>query len=168
MKKVVHLRVFKGTKILKDENGKVENENNKVSLTYESLEWKNYLKRLVANGFCKVEVEKLFELVDGKYVPCEIPSKIKEEVLIAHKGDQTVRLTPEQQKIADLEAKLEAFMNLGKQEVVENIKLTKEDVFTGEKDDLEELKAKYKEQEKKDVPNNKKNDKEWIKSKLTK
>lgn len=155
MKKVVHLRVFKGTKILKDENGKVENENNKVSLTYESLEWKNYLKRLVANGFCKVEVEKLFELVDGKYVPCEIPSKIKEEVLIAHKGDQTVRLTPEQQKIADLEAKLEAFMNLSKKE---------EDVDS----DLEELKAKYKEQEKKDVPNNKKNDKEWIKSKLTK
>lgn len=155
MKKVVHLRVFKGTKILKDENGKVENENNKVSLTYESLEWKNYLKRLVANGFCKVEVEKLFELVDGKYVPCEIPSKIKEEVLIAHKGDQTVRLTPEQQKIADLEAKLEAFMNLSKKE---------EDIDS----DLEELKAKYKEQEKKDVPNNKKNDKEWIKSKLTK
>ena len=155
MKKVVHLRVFKGKKILKDENGKVENENNRVSLTYESLEWKNYLKRLIANGFCKVEVEKLFELVDGKYVPCEIPNKIKEEVLIAHKGDQTIRLTPEQQKIADLEAKLEAFMNLGKKD---------EDVDN----DLEELKAKYKEQEKKDVPNNKKNDKEWIKSKLTK
>ena len=113
MKKVVHLRVFKGTKILKDENGKVENENQKVSLTYGSLEWKNYLKHLIANGFCKVEVEKLFELKDSEYVKCEIPEYIKEEVLLAHKGDQKVKLTPEQQKIADLEAKLEAFMNKG-------------------------------------------------------
>ena len=51
MKKVVHLRVYRGTKILKDENNKVENENNKVALIYDTLEWHNYLKRLVANGF---------------------------------------------------------------------------------------------------------------------
>jgi len=133
MKKVVHLRVFKGAKILKDENGKVENENNKVSLSYGTLEWKNYLKRLIANGFCKVEVEKLFELKDKKYVECEIPEKIKEEVLFAYKGDQTVKLTTEQQKIADLEAKLEAFMNKGNDD---------------DKDDDEELKdlqVKYEE-----------------------
>ena len=154
MKKVVHLRVFKGKKILKDENGKVENENNKVSLTYETLEWRNYLKRLIANGFCKVEVEKLFELKDEKYVECEVPKKIKDEVLLAHKGDQTVKLTPEQKEIAELKAQMAELLAMGKK--------------SGEDEDLEDLKVKYKKQEGKDVPNNKKNDKEWIKSKLTK
>ena len=133
MKKVVHLRVFKGRKILKDENGKVENENNKVSLTYESQEWKNYLKRLIANGFCKVEVEKLFEFKDEKWAECEIPEKLKEEVLFAHKGDQTVKLTPEQQKIADLEAKLELLLN----------KDEKKDDIKDDDDELSDLQAKY-------------------------
>jgi len=154
MKKVVHLRVFKGKKILKDENGKVENENNKVSLTYETLEWRNYLKRLIANGFCKVEVEKLFELKGEKYVECEVPKKIKDEVLLAHKGDQTVKLTPEQKEIAELKAQMAELLAISKKGDVD--------------EDLEDLKVEYKKQEGKDVPNNKKNDKEWIKSKLTK
>jgi len=132
MKKVVHLRVYRGTKILKDENNKVENENNKVALIYDTLEWHNYLKRLVANGFCKVSVEKVLEWEGDKYIKSDIPKNIEEEVEFAHKGDQTVRLTPEQQRIADLEAKIELLMNKDKKLVVEE-----------DDDELAELQSKY-------------------------
>ena len=169
MKKVIWLRIYRGTEILKKENGEVKNENSKVALTHNTLEWSLFLKSLPANPFCKVDVEKAFELKEGKYVECDIDDSIKKEVEFAHKGDQTVKLNADQQRIADLEAKLEAFMKKDDiiKEKIEIIKLTKDEVFTGE-NDLDDLKAQYKQQEGKEVPNNKKNDKKWIKNKLTK
>jgi hypothetical protein len=160
MKKVIWLRIYRGNEILKRENGTIKNENSKVALTHNTLEWKLYLEHLRANPFCKVVVEKVLEQKDGKYVELEIPKSIEDEVRIAHLGDQTVKLTPEQKRIAELEAKLDALLSL---KLVDGDK--KEDIKVVD-EDLEDLKSKYKEQEGKEVPNNKKNDKEWIKNKL--
>lgn len=133
MKKVIWLRVYKGQEILKSEDGKVRNENSKVSLTHETLEWSLYLKSLPYNPYCKVEVEKVFEFKDGKYVECEISEKIKKEVLLAHKGDQTVKLTPDQQRIADLEAKIDSLLDKKSEKKDDNIS----------DDELEELRKQY-------------------------
>jgi len=167
MKKVIWLRIYRGQEILKKEDGTVKNENSKVALTYNTLEWSLYLKALPANPFCKVEVEKAFEFKEGKYVECDIEDSIKKEVAIAHKGDQTVKLSADQQRIADLEARLEAFMKKDEKQIEKKELPPKEESIIGV-GELDDLKAKYEEQEGKEVPNNKKNDKDWIKNKLTK
>ena len=132
MRKVVHLRVYKGKEILKLESGKVKNENQIVSLVYDTFEYENYLKNLKNGGFCKVEVEKFFELKDSKYVSVDIPKSVSKGVEIAFKGDKTKNITPQEQKIADLEAKLEAFINKDK----------KEDEID-DNDELKDLQSKY-------------------------
>ena len=171
MKKVVKLRTFRGTEILKKEDGSYKNENSLVSLVYDTLEWNNFLKNIKANPYCKIDVEKVFENVDGKYNEIEIPENIVKEVEKAHKGEQEVKLTPEQVEIAELKAQMAQL--LGKTKVVkvdakdDVLELKKEDVFTGT-EPLDNLRNKYLEKYKKEVPNNKKNDEEWIKSKLTK
>jgi len=106
MKKVVWLRIYKGQEILKSENGVVKNENSKVALSHETLEWDLYLKSLKYNPYCKVSVEKVLEFSDGEWKECEITDEIKKEVLIAHKGDNKVILTPEQKEIAELKAQM--------------------------------------------------------------
>jgi len=120
-------------KILKNENNEIEIENNKVALTYDTLEWHNYLKRLVANGFCKVEVEKVLEWEDGKWESHAIPNSIDKEVEFAHKGDQTVRLTPEQTEIAELKAQMAELLGMKE----------KKGVLEDDVDELAELQAKY-------------------------
>lgn len=107
-KPIVHLRVYRsdgrGKGISYDENRKVINENILVKLTHNTLEWANYLKHIKVGGFIKAVVEKV---MDGSP---EITSKIQKEVDAAM-ADVEVALTPEQKRIADLEAKLEAFTN---------------------------------------------------------
>jgi len=156
MRKVVHLRMYLGREILKRENGDISNPNQKVSLIYETLEWNNYLKNIKNEGICKLEVEKLFEH-DGKdYKSIEIDKKIIDEVNLAFKNDIKVVLTPEQKEIAELKAQMKKLLDKN-HKVNNNID-----------NDLAELQAKYKEQEKKEVPSRFKNDKEWIKNKLKK
>ena len=142
MKKVVWLRIYKGQEILKSENGIIKNENSKVSLSYETLEWDLYLKSLKYNPYCRVSVEKVLEFLDGEWKECEITDEIKKEVLIAHKGDNKVILTPEQKEIAELKAQMAEL--LGRKE---NKSKNVEDENVN--DELEDLKIRYKEQEKK-------------------
>jgi len=108
---VIHLRWVKGKQLSYDGQGELQNENGLTKLRYGTLGWVNYLKRLKTHGFCEVTAVAAF---DGKsYEELEVPEEIALEVVNAIKEADVV-LTAEQQRIADLEAKLEALINKDK------------------------------------------------------
>lgn len=63
---MIHLRVIKGSKIIRNDDGSLANENQIVKLRHGTLEWKNYMKSMVMNGFFQAHVEKAVEM-SGKY-----------------------------------------------------------------------------------------------------
>jgi len=112
-KTIVELKVYKG-KALYDENGKIATPNEKLTLEYENEAfarkkgWENHIGNLPRMGYSKVDFVALY--VNG--VKAE-----SHETLEAIKADvagiftpQAKTLTPEQKRIADLEAKLEALL----------------------------------------------------------
>jgi len=125
--------VYKGKRILRAENGEVENENQIVKLTHNTLEWENYLSNLPSTPYCKVEVVKVLlpsqevvktevreglktvihESIKINYEKGEITDALKKEVLKAHKGTKEVKLTPDQIEIAELKAKVEKLISGG-------------------------------------------------------
>lgn len=111
-KPIVHLRVYKGiggnSNILKDGNGKIQNENHLVKEIYNTLEWSNYLKNIRVHGFVKVDVEKVIE--NGEEISTEA---IQKEVDSAMNPVADVPQTPDQKRIAELEAKIDALANGG-------------------------------------------------------
>jgi len=119
--RTVHLRVFKGTEILKRANGEVSNENQGVKLPYETFEWRNFMDNLINLGFCKVEVERI--LVDGKEDNSE-KHKIQAQV-DAKMKPAAVELTPDQKRIAELEAKIEKL--IGKDSDDEELKAARDE-----------------------------------------
>lgn len=161
MKKVIWLRVYKGKRILRAENGEVENENQIVKLTHNTLEWNNYLGNLPTTPYCKVEVVKVLqpseEVVETKvreglktvvresikinYKEVEITDALKAEVLKAHKGVKEVKLTPEQIEIAELKAKVEKLINGGGEKVKKEVK--KVEVVDDDGGELETLRVAY-------------------------
>lgn len=143
----VNLRVFKGQKMSYDENGNPQNENQQVTLPYDTVQWKNYLKTLRANRFIRVDVESVFYVdqkkdennffVDTiKEAEDELVSKIKKEVKESFELPKP-ELTQEQKRIADLEAKLEALLSAGSQNATAK--------SNGKSDDLDSLKKEYEE-----------------------
>lgn len=100
-KPIVHLRVYKGLKLFYDANGKVMNPNQVVKLTYNTIEWKNFIKNLSGIGFNSVEVEKV--LSGDTLEEIEMPKEILEEVKNIFKAKER-ELTPEQKEIAELRA----------------------------------------------------------------
>jgi len=146
-KAVVHLRVYKSNgrdaQISYNADRSIQNENILVKLTHDTLEWSNYLKHLLVNGFVKVEVEKVLGVTNLE--------AIKEEVSKAMHPKKEVVLSPEQKKIADLEAKLDSFMNVGEIDVkAETVKpIEKKESFTDrggnfQSDDIAEVREEYK------------------------
>jgi hypothetical protein len=107
-KPIVHLRIYKGGKMMYDENGVVQNPNQLVKLKYGTLEWSNFLKNLPSMGFTSAKVEKV---LDEKTLD-EIPASnlMLEEVANVYKAPAK-ELTADQKRIADLEAKLESLTN---------------------------------------------------------
>lgn len=129
-KRFVVLRVYKGRKLSYNENGSVQNENQVIKIEHDTMEWKAVMSTLRLNGYAKVTVEKVFYL-DENRTNCTDCSDIKTEVDDNFKPKVDKTLTPEQKRIAELEAKLDLLINGGKEDV-ENIDLSKENVFTGE------------------------------------
>jgi len=139
-KPIVSLRVYRGKEVNFDENGKIRNENQSIKVFYNTVEWTNQLKHLRANGYIKVDVESAKVIKSGKVVSdYQDIESIKLEVKKAFEGNKEVVMTPEQKKIADLEAKLEAFMYGSKPENNE----TKNSEEENKKDVMKELRAKY-------------------------
>ena len=132
----MHLRVYKGKKILWNENREIDNENQRVSLIYNNFEWLNYLKQIKGGGFCKVEVERFFENENGKQKDID-KSDIVKIIDEAFKGvEEKKELTPEQKEIAELKAQMAEL--LGKK------KETKKVVSDDNPDELKKVKADYK------------------------
>ena len=165
MKRVVWLRVYRGKEVLKKEDGSISNENQLVKLTHDTLEWHNYLSGLKATPYCKVEVEKVLqpseeiitkeerkglEMVKTKsvktnYEELEIPKDIYNEVLVAHKGNQNVVLTPEQKEIAELKALVGTLVAKAEKPKKEKEKSPKKDTKdVDEKALKKQLRAEYK------------------------
>ena len=139
MKKVVHLRIYLGREILKRENGQVSNQNQIVSLIYETLEWKNYLKNIKGIGICRIEVEKVLEHDGENFVVLEeIPQSIKDEVKAAHSLVEKPDLTPEQKEIAELKAQMAELLKANKVD-----KTPVNAVVKVDEDELAKLQAKY-------------------------
>lgn len=115
----VHLRVYKGTEILKREDGSVKNENWTVAIDHGSAQWNNFMKNTLTSGWCKIEVEKVIEVekildengaYQGKEKETEVKDieKFKKELADSMKGNEKP-LTKEEQRIKDLEEQNKAF-----------------------------------------------------------
>lgn len=143
-KPVIKLRVYKKLEgrngLLKNELGKVENENWVTSLEYDSLEWHNYKKNLSPEIHAKVEVEGYFEKAEKGYEEKDCPQSIVLEIADVFKKPAK-ELSPQEREIAELRAmiaELKAGNSKPKKEV--------EKVETNEDDsDLENARARYKE-----------------------
>jgi hypothetical protein len=108
---IVHLRIYKGGKMTYDENQVIQNPNQLTKLKYGTLEWANFLKNLPTMGFTSAKVEKVLD--EKTLEEIATPKHIAEEVANIYKAP-VVALTADQKRIADLEAKLEAFTNQSK------------------------------------------------------
>ncbi len=153
-KPVVKLRVYRGREVNYDANRKIKNENQLVSLEYNTKQWSLFMKNLPLNGYCKVEVEKVFKTIqteskdkEGKkviaksYEPIEDIAIYDKEVQEAFNPVVEVAKTPEQKQIAELSAKVEAMTN-GKKET--KPKKEKKDKQP-KNDNIKALRAEYKE-----------------------
>lgn len=120
-KPAISLRVYKGQKMSYDENGTVQNENQRVVLTHDTVQWKNFLKTLRANGYIRVETEKIFFVeskkdMDGYFkdeiseCPGTLIDSINAEIVDAFEIKKT-EMTNDQKKIAELEEKINKMMN---------------------------------------------------------
>jgi hypothetical protein len=66
--KVITLRLYKGLKLLFNEQGQVENKNQLIKLI-DGEEWLNYLSLIKAQGLCKVTLVSVMESVNSKLTP---------------------------------------------------------------------------------------------------
>lgn len=117
--KTIHLRIYKSKgrsrDILKKSNGEIANENQKVTLLYNSMEWGNFLIHMKQLGICKVDVLGFYNEsnklnTDGSFKLDEAPESIGVEIE-SYFRDEDVELTPDQKRIAELEAQNKEMMS---------------------------------------------------------
>lgn len=162
----VKLRIFRGKKNY-DENGKMTSENSTMDLgSYKSMEWDNFMKNALNAGFTAGEVVGVQEIIftekpkpqgkDGEKViitsyedvkmDAGIVAEIKEVVRLAFDNTPKVVLTAEQQRISDLEARLEAMAGGKATKVAEPKKEIESEVFDNTpetNEELEKARSKY-------------------------
>ncbi len=118
MRVQLKLRIYY-CKQMYDSKGNVVTRNEGVSIQYDTLEYMNFMKHLIANGVSMVKVEKVYSLDEtndkesvestNRYKEIEDISEyendIKKYLEVPEKD-----LTPEQKRIKDLEEKLESLL----------------------------------------------------------
>lgn len=104
-KPFVKLRIYKGKEKLTNSKQVVVNENQLVTLQWNTLEWANYFKFISSAGFGMIEVEKCFDEKGESEI--DTPEEITNFVANVFKTPEK-ELTPDQKRIADLEAKIDA------------------------------------------------------------
>lgn len=144
----VHLRVYRGKELTYNKDGQSTNENHLVKLEYQTSEYKRFLSHLRPNGFIKAEVEAVLDLSKtnegkkkdeiGYYQKVDDVSVFQKEVELALNHTGETKLTPDQERIAALEAKLDALTG-GKKDTGK-VELTEE-----EKELLKTARDKYSE-----------------------
>ena len=77
MKKVVILRVYKGSEILKNESGEIKTENQLIKLEYPSLYFKQNIENFALLGFGKVEIIKVTNTKGEEVTDKELLSEIQ-------------------------------------------------------------------------------------------
>lgn len=101
----VHLRVYRGPELRYDKNGNPTTENQIVKLQHNTQEYHRFLSMFRANGYCGVEVVRIYDAASKKEVSdSDIVDPIKEEVDKAFNDGLQPEMTAEQKRIADLEA----------------------------------------------------------------
>ena len=113
---IVQVRVYKG-QVNFDEKGNVTSPNQLMKLRYGIREWDLFLKGIVQMGWTRVDVVKCLDgneriEEDGiiNHPEVKVPETIEAEIKKAMEGEEKV-LTPDQQKIKDLEGKIEKILN---------------------------------------------------------
>ena len=119
-KPIISLRVYRGHKVYYDENGNVENENQIITYTHNTLSWRLFKKHVKKHGYADVKVEDVYysKIDSGKEVIEKVTDKdfiesVKNEVKEAFNVSEESLMTPEQKKIKELEAKLNSLIDSG-------------------------------------------------------
>lgn len=104
----VQLRIYKGREAY-DAKGNLISDNQTLKLKHNTLEWRNFMKSIKHLGISKVEVVQCLDgneiIKDGAGIThpkIDTPEKVLNEVKNCL-APEVEKLTPEQQKIADLE-----------------------------------------------------------------
>ncbi|MCC3214956.1 hypothetical protein LIV57_06700 [Chryseobacterium sp. X308] len=118
MRVQLKLRLYYG-KQMYDSKGNVVTRNEGISIQYDTLEYMNFMKHLIANGVSSVKVEKAYNLDEANdNESVQSPNRYKEiEDVSEYENDikkylevPEKELTPEQKRIKDLEEKLESLL----------------------------------------------------------
>jgi len=125
-KPILKLRVFRGKELNYDENRNIKNENNLISVEHNSKMWTIMMKNLPLSGYAKVTVESGFKVVKDGYEPIADLSDYEKEVQEAFNPKKVSNLTNDQKRIAELEARLEAFMSGKETKKAEKVEKAKE------------------------------------------
>lgn len=140
-KPVIKLRVYRGTELNYDENRNIKNENHLISIEHNSRMWVLFKKNVLLNGYCKVSVEKAFvQNEKGEYDEIKDLSVFENEIKEAFTDKANVKVSPQEARIAELEAKLEALINGSKKEPKKEPKKEKKEVSD---ENLDDLRAEY-------------------------
>lgn len=121
-KPIVKIRVYRGSEMNYDASGKVKNENFLISVEHGTNLWKLTMKNLRLNGYCKVDVDSVWDLnKNGDYIEREDTGVIKKEVKNTFEFEKVIKLTPDQERIAKLEAMIEKLTKGQEDEVEEDV-----------------------------------------------
>lgn len=139
---IVYLRLYKGSRILKDEEGNITNENQIYKVMYDSKMWDIAIRqRNLKNEYGVITLEKVvdkdgnkitdFDIEKGKTVNIEdlVKADLKEMLV-----GTDIPLTEDQKRIKELEEKIEKLMGNSKKEVsdIDKIRAEYESLY-GEK-----------------------------------
>lgn len=107
----VKIVTFKTTRYLNGRNtdGSPKNEVIDVKIQHGTFEYYNWLKNAKNTGLNKIEILNVKEKNGFEYKEIEIPQEVKEDLKKALTVEPS--LTPEQKKIAELEAAIEELRN---------------------------------------------------------
>lgn len=157
-KPIVHLHLYKGSEVIYNASGKCINENQPYNEKYYSSSFKNFLT--VINQYCKVDVVGITNSKGEKWQDESLIDIVKKDIREAQANVNAKALTPDQKRIAELEAKLNTLIE--EKQPIEKVKETPvvdvkpevevevevkqvENNINDEEEKLKEAKAKYKE-----------------------
>lgn len=139
-KPVVTLRVYRGKQMSYDAQGNVQNENQLIKLPHDTVEWKNFMKNITANGYLKVDVVNYQFFEKGEWKDSN-KAMVEKELEINMTKQTEVALTDDQKRIAELEAKLEKL--LARDEKKSSKKVEVEEKPKEDKKERENLRIEY-------------------------
>lgn len=145
-KPIVSIRIYRGQKLYYNEHQEIENENQLITYTYNTLSWRLFLKHIGKHGYAAVKVEEVYyseiklgkEVVD-KSVPIDIVNSVKNEVEKAFNISEESLLTPEQKKIKELEEKINKLLKNSNR----TQELNDSDIKPEEKEEMKSLRSEY-------------------------